>query len=246
MVKCMDFMQLNAQELLLCSAGGKANIKLWKVILNEPTIEENEPSINRIVQLSEFKRFLSKRHNQLHQKPWLYIDLTSNPDIRFMDVCLIKTNANDSFIHACFACSDGQIRIFRFDLITNKIHLINRYKHSHCLLCIRHLRVQEDEFLLSTGTDGSLLIWPFNITDEIVDKQTIGDICQSGINDLDVWQERDEVIVACVGDDTRLSIVNIEFKKNNSQATIANTKFVIKKDMAHASCIVGKNFYTSI
>jgi WD40 repeat protein len=103
-VKCFQFMPINSNETLLVSAGGKANIKIWKLISNEL----NE--IIKIVHLYEFKRQRPKKNeDETKKKPWLYTDLKSNPDIRFMDVEIVKMNLNQFLI--CFVCSDGLIRL---------------------------------------------------------------------------------------------------------------------------------------
>jgi hypothetical protein len=261
-VKCVDFIRLNENEVLLVSAGGKANIILWKVIF-EATGQSG--SINRIIQLCEFKRFLNRRRKlnppppasstttttttttsqsqhsasalSKHEKPWLYVDLKSNPDVRFMDVCIFKLDpANTSEFIMCFACSDGYVRIFQFLLDAAKLYLVNKYAHAKCLLCLRHLTVNGRTHLLGVGTDGNLLFWPLNLTDEGVGCQQIDGVNQSGINDLDVWQNESELIIATVGDDTRISIVGIEFTAEGEWST----RFLIKHSMAHASSVIGK------
>lgn len=122
-VKCVDYMQINEHEVLLVSAGGKANIKLWKVIFNENLNEDKSLTINRITHLYEFKRKVIKNKKfsddsvtstgSKNEKPWLYIDLKSNPDVRFMDVCMFESKEFNHTI-ICFACSDGFIRYLSF------------------------------------------------------------------------------------------------------------------------------------
>jgi hypothetical protein len=248
-VKCVDFIRLNDHELLLVSAGGKANIKLWKVMLE--TSQTSTPEVNRIIQLCEFKRFLNRRNrkpnanlassstsqSQASEKPWLNVDLKSNPDVRFMDVCIFESGeSNTNEFIMCFACSDGYVRVFRFLLDAAKLYLVNKYAHNKCLLCLRRLIVSERTFLLGVGTDGSLLIWPLNLTDEDVKCQKIQDINQSGINDLAIWQNDNDLIVATVGDDTRISILSVGFNAEGE----CSGKFLVKQDMAHASSIISE------
>ncbi|CAF0856690.1 unnamed protein product [Brachionus calyciflorus] len=113
-VKCIDYYELNENEILLVSAGGKANIKIWKVFLNENSQHNDSINISRITNLYEFKRKLSQSkknfNNSKNEKPWLYVDLKSNPDIRFMDVCMFRSDLNSDDAILCFACSDGCIR----------------------------------------------------------------------------------------------------------------------------------------
>ena len=110
-VKCLASCELNSNETLIVSGGGKANIKIWKAIFafeGEPT--NNDLNIEKIIRLYEFKRFRPKKNDSgKKEKPWLYIDLKSNPDIRFMDVDLEQINQN--LFKVYFACSDGFIRL---------------------------------------------------------------------------------------------------------------------------------------
>lgn len=101
-VKCAQFIHLNDNCYLLVTAGGKANIKLWKVMI------DNE-QITQIMQVCEFKRFTKVKPNQKHKN--LTIDLQSNPDIRFMDVDIARCLIDESIIFIYFACSDGFIRL---------------------------------------------------------------------------------------------------------------------------------------
>ncbi len=110
MVKCVNYLDLNDAETLLVSAGGKANIKIWKVIYDSPSSSSNQ--VQRIIQLYEFKRFFKRNQKTTspskNEKPWLFIDLKSNPEIRFMDVCLFYDS--NQHIILCFACSDAFVR----------------------------------------------------------------------------------------------------------------------------------------
>ena len=260
-IRCVDYLRLNEYEILLVSAGGKANIKLWKVIYDQNLNHTKNAHINRVVQLREFKRFLNRRKgavkalstntslssssqtttSRLTEKPWLYVDLKSNPDIRFMDVCLFRIDEKESDIIMCFACSDGVVRIFRFNIETNKFNLVNKYQHNKCLLCLRKLKVQVDGkvllYLIGVGTDGCLLLWLFSPSDEMICQKVEG-VNQSGINDLALWQENEssEMIVATVGDDARLSVLELSIASENK----ISTTYLIKQDMAHASSIIGQ------
>ncbi|RNA32626.1 WD repeat-containing 6 [Brachionus plicatilis] len=236
-IKCMDFYPLNEAEFLLITAGGKANIKIWKIIFSQ-----NRENIERIISLYEFKRKLlngakNDSKSSISEKPWLYIDLKSNPDIRFMDVCVIK---KDSDPVLCFACSDGCIRIFRYSIETNKLYLINKYEYPKCLLCIRRLTINDESYLLAFGTDGNLLFWRTNSLDDQI-PQIISELNQSGINDVDLILLPDsrQALVATVGDDTCLSLVKIEVSTEQKVKMVSQ---IVKFEMSHASAIAGVRF----
>jgi hypothetical protein len=249
-VKCVDYCELNDFEVLLVSAGGKANIKIWKCIFNENINTCKSPTINKFVQLYEFKRFINRKKSpdtsssSKSEKPWLYIDLKSNPDIRFMDLVVLNPKeANDVII--CFACSDGYVRVFRYNLENNKLFLINKYTYSKCLLCIKCVKVlrlsqtdQYDQYLLCFGTDGKLLKWKLDLVEE-AQLEKIDNLHQSGINGVDIWQQAADsstCLIASVGDDTRISLIEFDLSSNE-------VKHVIKLDMAHSSAIVGKTSF---
>ena len=243
-VKCLGYCKINESELLLVSAGGKANIKIWKVSFNADL-----KKISKIVYLYEFKRLIRKKLNA-NEKPWLYVDIKSNPEIRFMDVAIFKSETECNFkdFICCFACSDGFVRIFRYDLEENKLFLLNKYEYSKCLFCIKRLKVIEENnlvsYLVCFGTDGKLLKWRLNLEEN---SKTFSefekiDLHQSGINGVDVWEDlpnSGRYSIATVGDDARISV--IEFDLNTRKESAENIK-IIKLDMAHASNVVDCKF----
>lgn len=218
-----------------------ANIKIWKLDLNA------DKSVAKINRLYEFKRLRIKKENPdgSKVKPWLYVDLEKNPDIRFMDVVVFKSAEAGQFT-LCFACSDGAIRIFKYSLESNRLFLTNKFSYNKCLLCIRHLSFGGRSFLLAFGTDGHLLVWKLSelsgeeaIDDDVLPEK-VESLHQSGINAVDIWRESKtsgRVRVATVGDDCRVSVLEINL---NSGITHKSTERKIwKKDMAHASAISG-------
>lgn len=119
---------------------------------------------------------------------------------------------------------------------------MNKYEYPKCLLCIRHIKLKLNDhlvknYLLSFGTDGCLLFWKLNFIEE-EKPQKIEKMNQSGINDVDVWQslDLDKILVVTVGDDTRISLVEIEIDKQEN----LRSNFEIKLDKAHASAVIGK------
>ena len=244
-VKCVDYCRLSDQEIMLVSAGGKANIKIWKVVF-----KNDLQTVEKITHLYEFKRFI-KRTLNTNEKPWLYVDLKSNPDIRFMDVVICKhLTANNEFI-ICFACSDGFVRIFRYKLDTNKLFLVDKYEYNKCLFRIKHLtaingNIQES-YLVCFGTDGKLLKWKLNLDEQNKNPpelHKISGLHQSGINSVDIWEDAmmpsGKYLVATVGDDTRISILELDLNSNASPSE--ELSGAIKVEMAHASSIVDCKF----
>lgn len=128
-------------------------------------------------------------------------------------------------------------RIFRYSIDINKLYLINKYEYSKCLLCIRRLTIDKESYLLAFGTDGNLLFWKINCSDD-QKPQIIPGLNQSGINDVDfisVSNSR-QAIIATVGDDSCLTIVKIEV---NNEQKIKALSPIVKFEMSHASAIAG-------
>lgn len=218
-----------------------ANIKIWKLDLN---VDKSVAKINR---LYEFKRLRIKKENPdgSKVKPWLYVDLEKNPDIRFMDVVVFKSAKAGGFT-LCFACSDGAIRIFKYSLESNHLFLTNKFSYNKCLLCIRHLIFEGKSFVFAFGTDGHLLLWKLDelssedAVDDDVLPEKVESLHQSGINAVDLWHVPEtfgKVRVATVGDDCRVSVLEVDLKSAFTGASTKRTVF--RKDMAHASAISG-------
>jgi WD40 repeat protein len=111
-VRCINFYQLKNKEILMVSAGGKANIKLWKIQLDG----NNNNKLTQITNLCEFKKTKESRRVDkisLQEKAWQKIDLNeSNNDVRFMDVVIYKDSPEiENDFSIVFACSDGHVRL---------------------------------------------------------------------------------------------------------------------------------------
>jgi len=248
-VRCIDYCDLETEnERLLVSAGGMANIKLWRIHL-EAELEAKESigfkRVTKISHLYDFKRFKIRKETpgQARVKPWLYVDLEKNPDIRFMDVVIFKSYRSGDSYNLCFACSDGAVRVFSYKLSENRLYLTNKFSYNKCLLCIKHVRGFGRSQLLGFGTDGHMLVWQLTGNkakmDEEVAPERLEGIHQSGVNAVDIWRECEEsekIVVASVGDDTRLSLIELDL----SSGIVIGEQRKVVKDMAHSSAIVGR------
>jgi hypothetical protein len=90
--------------------------------------------------------------------------------------------------------------------------------------------------LIGFGTDGCLLFWRVNLEEE-ARVQKIEHLHQSGVNCVDLWQETADsarFLVATVGDDTRIGVLELDIDEHDRLRQMSS---LIKRDMAHASCI---------
>jgi hypothetical protein len=124
--------------------------------------------------------------------------------------------------------------------MTNKVKLIDSCQYDRCLLGLKCIYFNKRSYILCTSTDGHLIL--YRLVNQLVtnDKKPIKiikSIHQSGINSFDVWKNEnnaDEIMVASVGDDSSLSIINLKLNQEIVNETL------IKLDMVHASSIMGK------
>ena len=93
-VKCMSVVSLSENMFLLVTAGGKANMKLWKIVVDGEIIKQ-------IILVCEFKRFNKDKKINI-------VGLESDPDIRFMHSDIYSEDNLVFYLY--FACSDGFIR----------------------------------------------------------------------------------------------------------------------------------------
>lgn len=242
-VKCMDMCEMTtttsdgeSKELILVSAGGKANIKLWRVVVEDEVVR-------KVTNLYEFKRLRARKNASRGEKPWLYIDLKSNPDIRFMDVRIFPSSAPGEFMLA-FACSDGQLRIFRYLVDSNKLDLLSKHPYPKCLLCLDMIRFADDELpvLVGFGTDGAFLSWKCLLDGEEPPRVVYEHLHQSGVNSFDLWRisetapESTSLLMVSVGDDSRINVLGFDVDVNEG-LKINLEPFGL--DMAHSSSITG-------
>jgi hypothetical protein len=92
-------------------------------------------------------------------------------------------------------------------------------------------------FIICTSTDGHLII--YKLENHLFPKQSkapfkiINSIHQSGINSFDIWtRNENEILVATIGDDSTINVLNLNFNEFNNQN-------FIRKEMAHAASIMG-------
>jgi hypothetical protein len=138
-------------------------------------------------------------------------------------------------------------RIFKYNIETNKLYLTNKFLYQKCLLCIKNIIFESKFYIFCFGTDGNLLIWKISNEndessrkDEEIIPEKIESLHQSGINAVDIWQNSDSkgrVLIATVGDDTRLSVIELDMNSD-----YLSNYLITKKDMSHSSSIVGKKF----
>ncbi|KAI0211811.1 WD repeat-containing protein 6 [Lamellibrachia satsuma] len=130
-----------------------------------------------------------------HRKSWKKTACNSSPETRYMDVCAFSLTDLDHSLSPhghvlTAACSDGYIRIFRFDESDGTFCLIAQSDfHDHCVLVVRHFIIttlanHRRAYILSAGTDGRIAFW--DIADIMTECTHSEEKCSSGATNEEV------------------------------------------------------------
>uniref|UniRef100_T1JG63 tRNA (34-2'-O)-methyltransferase regulator WDR6 n=1 Tax=Strigamia maritima TaxID=126957 RepID=T1JG63_STRMM len=143
-------------QLLLLSAGGRAQVKLWQL---SPT------SCQDVCHPQLLASHMLRGTRKLSRKPWKKrAELVDDPETRYMDfmivaVCEVDDQQPAHLYVAAGACSDGFIRsgpandesVATSDIQLVPFHTIHLHQSGINSLLIRF--ITEDKFLLTTGGD---------------------------------------------------------------------------------------------
>ena len=190
-VKSIKTCRRSLDEVILVSAGGRAQLKIWQI------------SSGGCVK--EIASHLLKGNDKFRKKKtWKSHDLIPDAETRYMDIDL-KLAKDTIQIYA--ACSDGVLRVFEYEA---SIRLISESSvHSHALQKV----IVSEEFILLGSTDGLLRkLDPIKLDFE--GHKTVAH--QSGINGLDARGD----IVVTGGDDCSISVATpgkfLHFKEKHA------------------------------
>uniref|UniRef100_A0A1B6MKJ7 tRNA (34-2'-O)-methyltransferase regulator WDR6 n=2 Tax=Graphocephala atropunctata TaxID=36148 RepID=A0A1B6MKJ7_9HEMI len=180
-----------AHQTLLFSAGGRAQLKMWRVNLNCP----------KSASLEERSSVMLRAEKQ--GRHWLSALPIPDPETRYMDLHTVQSNPSTLLVLA--ACSDAYLRIFSLDSSTGELCLYKSEKSGQCcLLRVTSFRC-DVTVIVTTATDGSVTLWELDsvtvFASELVHK--------SGVNSVSVSTqgiEEGRVLLATGGDDNTLSL----------------------------------------
>ncbi|KFM66793.1 WD repeat-containing protein 6, partial [Stegodyphus mimosarum] len=234
---------------LLVSAGGRAQIMLWK-IRNDDNLSCEELA-TFILSFDEKKRKKRCKEKQ---------EIEFDPQTRLMDVSLCCSQSSYEFEKYLIAtaCSDSYFRVYTFDVNIKELSICYSVQlGEHCIFTLSEIRITEasnDNLLFVTGAaDGKIKIMNHKNYIRLCDNQkkmqnlvSKSDqvfhltLHQSGINAIDLKQITENMwFVCCGGDDNALSAVLVQFNEisgdDPSIEVIAETHIC----NAHASQITG-------
>ncbi|KAL5276794.1 WDR6 family protein [Megaselia abdita] len=216
-IKTVKVQKLNTQRVLIFSAGGRAQI-----CVNELT-ETNltEESLNFMLKNNDFER-------KFHRNPQ---EIDFDPETRFMslDVQELSEEVFKMFI----GCSDGYLRVFKYDNKNRSIEFISEVSFERCFLHVKVL--SEPAVLLTSTTDGFVNLWDLNNTDRLLLKYRHHD---SGANALDVLVKGDYLHICTGGDDQAIVYSKVSLKDSK-------VELLKRFERVHSSQVNGIRFSES-
>ncbi|KAK4883259.1 hypothetical protein RN001_006578 [Aquatica leii] len=210
-IGCKLKSELECEEYLVFSAGGRAQIILWNLEI--------------VTRGEEVVPVFSEKYSYYEQ-------LNDESETRIMDLCTIVVNACVILIAAT---SNGTLKIFWVvkDAGDYKIELIGDVLYKlKCILKLKNLTIHDHHVVLSTSTDGNIVFWDFtslvnellnNCTKDVKSIHIIKSIHShaSGINSLDYKiLDNNQCLVLTGGDDNTINVALVSFDLRNAKLTI--------------------------
>lgn len=183
-IKCLASCFVKHDQNLLFSAGGRAQLKVWQ-------LKSGNELANHILGWKKKK-----------QKTWKdpLDEESSLMDIRYMDLA-VKSSGGGEVVEIFAACSDGVLRILKYDHCKSfSVRITLDYEsepYSHALL---RVGILENNVIMVTTTDGTVQRWSH-------DRQLVGKtrLHQSGIGALSVANK--DAYYLTGGDDCALNVM---------------------------------------
>lgn len=205
-IKTLAVIELNPAESYVVSAGGRAQICVTKVTVNDNEITTEEVT-NFMLNSSDVVR------KRLGKSQMIDFD----PETRFMSVTCTKD------FQLFTGCSDGYIRQFHFNSTTNEITPVTAVFYGKCLLHTHYFAHEDNKYLLTMATDGNICFWEINATNSI-DSEPFHRLQhhRSGINSFDIVSANDRFTIATGGDDQSTVISSFVLMRNSIEAIATN------------------------
>lgn len=205
-IKTVTFIELNPTEWLIISAGGRAQICITKISMNDNEIATKEVT-NFMLNSSDMER------KRLGKSQTIDFD----PETRFMSV----TCTEDFKIFT--GCSDGYLRQFSFNSTSNEITSVNSIFYGRCILHTYYFNDDDHKFLLTMATDGNICFWKL-AADNSIESKPFHRLKHhnSGINSFDIVSMDNRFFIATGGDDQSTVVSSFVLKQTSVEAVETN------------------------
>ena len=173
-VKTVKTLRLDDNTLLMASAGGRAQLTLWKISVDVGTSN---------LTVMELTSHLLKGNDRKRKKTWKDSETVFDTETRYMDLEIIR--AEDGQIKIVTACSDGVLLVWNVSSDMKKLEQsCESPSIEHCFLRLCNLSGQ----IVSGSTDGFIRHWGVTNSGQIeLEKEYRTH--QSGVNSLHVSRD---------------------------------------------------------
>lgn len=227
-VRTLKLQPVDDNNSLIFTAGGRAQICIKKC-----TIKENEIKTQDLIEYMIKGTDKERKGNQT----WRNCTIDCDPETRIMDIAVLKNT--EYFIFT--GCSDACLRVLKYELLINKITLINTISHHEtCILKTLCFRLLDRDFLVTATTRGMFSIW---LASDLLKENPAPFFSiktnKSGINSISCYNiSKNEVLLATAGDDNTIYMTSIEINIQDNLPS-AVVKYCWSSDQFHSSQITG-------
>ncbi|XP_015592338.1 WD repeat-containing protein 6 [Cephus cinctus] len=240
---------------LIFSGGGRAQLRISEITVRLNREVLGSEDISCVQLMSHMLWGTDQQRRKSVQSQQYYVD----PETRYMDISAYQDPVDKEQVFLFVACSDGYLRIFIYNIITDAILLGTSIRYNRCLLKVHSFTHREKIIVLTMATDGIINFWYLSpLLTQVVDNtyknyldnsQNITPFAsfklhQSGINSFDFKISTENVyLLTTGGDDNALNLIVVEvFNLPNGELS---AKIISKWNSSsiHSTQITGLKFH---
>jgi hypothetical protein len=195
-IRAISLAEIDADRLLIISAGGRAQICLTMFYKSA-------------LQTQHLTNYMLKSTDEERKKQEIDFD----PETRFMCATLLSDRI------LVLGCSDGYIRFFHIDDDFN-IDLKMENDYGKCILNVHTMKIQDVEVIFTMATDGFLCIWERSALLNFMPPIRKIRHNASGINAFDIIDCGDYFMVCTGGDDQAITMTKFKAVKRGSKLDV--------------------------
>lgn len=226
-IRCVKLFPMNEESFIMVSAGGRAQIIIWKVQINK-----EDTCKTTCLETDLYYKNLEQTESET----------------RVMDLTLIDIE-NDKILVT--ACSDGTLHCFKINNSLKLEFICSLTYALKCIMKIENVKISRRTVIVSMATDGKLAFWDFtNFNKNFDDSKILQPFYtlsahQSGINSFSFKSLSDNTFLfASGGDDNNLILNIVSFNFTESFSVNLITSY--KNCQLHAAQITGLNMFKNL
>ena len=146
-VRSVKTLAMSEDETVMVSAGGRAQLKVWRV--------NNSFQTTATLRIIECASHMLKGDDKRRKKTWREADVIHDAEVRYMDIDIRPSREKGLLVTA--ACSDGVLRLLSVSQDLSTVTLLDE----SCRIgrCFLKLTSTGEHTMVSTSTDGISRLW---------------------------------------------------------------------------------------